>query len=510
MTSGLRPAAPATQRLATAAALLALLLLLFKDTALTMASTWFRSETYTHAILVPPIVGWMIWRERAALAAQPTQAMPWLLVPMALVCLLWLLGDLGQVNALTQLALVTLIVLSVPALFGWAVTKTILFPLGFLYFAVPLGDFLLPTMMDWTAHFTVAALRLSGVPVYREANQFVIPSGSWSVVEACSGVRYLIASLMVGTLFAYLNYRSAKRRIVFMAIAIVVPIVANWLRAYIIVMLGHLSNNEIATGVDHIVYGWLFFGIVIMVMFGIGSMWSEPAAAPAASAATPAAPAMANAGTPWMVLIGILALTTATQSLAWRFDRAQGAEPLLALPDVPGWHAAPLTLDNWKPAFRDPNVIATGEYSAAADRVGVWVGYYRNPTYQRKLVTPENKIIDSEDKVWAIVGSGQSSAAGVALRSVDLRTGGALSTAGAQRLHVWQTYWIDGRYMASDARARVQQVVNRLLGRGDDGAAVLMFVAGKTPDEADAVLQRFAPAYLEVLDQRLATVQAGR
>ena len=125
---------------------------------------------------------------------------------------------------------------------------------------MPFGEFLLPVLMEYTANFTVTALRLSGIPVYREGLQFVIPSGSWSVVEACSGVRYLIASFMIGTLFAYLNYRSTRRRLVFMGVSIVVPILANWLRAYMIVMLGHLSGNTIAVGVDHLIYGWLFFG----------------------------------------------------------------------------------------------------------------------------------------------------------------------------------------------------------------------------------------------------------
>ena len=92
-----------------------------------------------------------------------------------------------------------------PALFGWAVTREIAFPLGFLFFAVPIGEFLVPTMIDYTADFTVAALRLTGIPVYREGNDFVIPSGNWSVVDACSGVRYLIASVMVGHLVRLLE-----------------------------------------------------------------------------------------------------------------------------------------------------------------------------------------------------------------------------------------------------------------------------------------------------------------
>jgi hypothetical protein len=56
---------------------------------------------------------------------------------------------------------------------------------------------------------------------------------------------------------------------------VVVPIVANWLRAYMIVMIGHTSGMELATGVDHLIYGWLFFGLVMFIMFWIGSYWRE-------------------------------------------------------------------------------------------------------------------------------------------------------------------------------------------------------------------------------------------
>lgn len=95
----------------------------------------------------------------------------------------------------------------------------------------------MPFFMEWTAKITVICLRMSGIPVYQEGLQFVIPSGNWSVVEACSGIRYLIASVTVGTLFAYLNYRSLKRRLLFVVVSFLVPIIANWARAYIIVML---------------------------------------------------------------------------------------------------------------------------------------------------------------------------------------------------------------------------------------------------------------------------------
>src|SRR5487761_1997736 len=273
-------------------AVLALIVAAYFDTAAGMVAIWARSETFAHGFVVAPISLWLIWRIRDRLRLfEPRPS--WLALPLiAAAGFGWLLGNVGAVNAVSQFAFVSMLVLAVPAVLGIRVARAMLFPLGFLFFSVPIGEFLLPTLMAHTADFTIAAVRMSGVPVLREGLQvFSVPNGRWSVVEACSGVRYLIASLVVGTLFAYLNYTSMWRRLAFVGVSIVVPVVANWLRAYLIVMLGYLSDNRIATGVDHIIYGWLFFGLVMLAMFWIGTRWQQAAlAAPAARNA--AAPAM--------------------------------------------------------------------------------------------------------------------------------------------------------------------------------------------------------------------------
>ena len=277
---------------------------LYRHTAVGMVSIWARSETYTHGFVVPLISLWLIWRIRSDLLALQPRPSPsaWLL--LAVMAAVWLAGDLVAVNVVTQLALVLLIILAVPAVLGWQVARRMAFPLGFLLFAVPAGDFLLPQFMEWTADFTVLALRWSGIPVYREGLQFIIPSGAWSVVEACSGIRYLIASLVVGCLFAYLSYRSLGKRLAFIGVAILVPLVANWLRAYMIVMIGHLSGNELATGVDHLIYGWVFFGVVILLMLLLGARWADaPLVRPVAqvsNATTLSAVRPIAANRPWL------------------------------------------------------------------------------------------------------------------------------------------------------------------------------------------------------------------
>ena len=209
------------------AAVLAVRLGLYWNTVTTMVGIWHRSDTFAHAFLVLPISLWLVWRQREALRPLNPQASPWMLVPLALMALAWFLGDLASVNALTQFAWVAMLVLTVPAVLGLHVARAIAFPLAFLLFMVPVGEFMMPQFMEWTADFTVGAVQLSGIPVYREGLQFIIPTGSWSVVEACSGVRYMIASFMVGTLYAYLNYTSTSRRLIFCVVSLIVPLVAG-------------------------------------------------------------------------------------------------------------------------------------------------------------------------------------------------------------------------------------------------------------------------------------------
>jgi len=343
---------------------------LFRDTAAAMVGIWLRSETFAHAFLVPPIVTWLVWRKRAALASLQPRAQPWVVLPAACVCLLWLLGEMAGARAVTQFALVALLVLSVPAVFGFAVARALAFALAFAFFAVPVGEFMVPVMIDWTADFTVAALRLSGVPVFREGAQFVIPSGSWSVVEACSGVRYLIASFMVGTLFAYLNFQSLRRRLAFITVSLLLPVLANWVRAYLIVMLGHLSGNRLAVGVDHILYGWIFFGVVVGLMFMVGARWAEPAPPPLP---TPASAGAAPARASWSVGAAIVLLMAGTQA-AYRFglDVDENAVPELAFPAAPaGWVAESEPLSDWQPAFHNARRVGVAAYSAGPARVGV-------------------------------------------------------------------------------------------------------------------------------------------
>ena len=500
-------------------ALVVLILLLYRDTGMAMVGIWSRSDTFAHAFLVPPISLWLVWRQRAALAAITPRPWLWALPLMATVAVLWLMADLVVVGAAAQFSLVALLVLAVPAVLGLEVALAILFPLLFLFFAVPFGEFMLQPMMEWTADFVVRALQLTGIPVYREGLQFVIPSGNWSVIDECSGVRYLIASFMVGTLFAYLNYRSYTRRAVFMAVAIAVPIVANWLRAYIIVMMGHLSGNRLAVGVDHLLYGWVFFGIVIFVMFIVGSRWSEPDDVPAGGPPSWVA-AVPQRGllTPMWMVLGVALLVALPHLALAALQRIEGAaaEPRIELPLKlsHAWASDSARIVEWGPKFANPSVQATRAYGGPGGTVGVYVAYYRGQHNERKLVSSLNGVVGINDRIWNRVGSGAQTVAladaSVAFKTTELLGPATTGAARRSQMVVWNAYWIDGRLITSDVMAKLAGAMSRLRGRGDEGAALVLYADEATPAASNATLEAFVRANLAPINTLLQQARDAR
>ncbi len=249
---------------------------LFKEAAAFTAETWWNSETYAHGVIIFPISIWMFWQRKHAILPVTPYATYWGVWPIFLLSLAWVPGFLANVWLVQQISLVMMVPALAFALLGRKTAMAMLFPLAYLAFAIPIGDSLLEPLMDYTAVFSVMALQWSGIPVFQEGHFISIPSGNFHVAQACSGVRYLIASMALGCLYAYLSYRVWWRRLLFILLALIVPIIANGIRAYAIIMIAHLSDMKLAVGVDHLIFGWVFFAVVMFFMFWLGSLWQEP------------------------------------------------------------------------------------------------------------------------------------------------------------------------------------------------------------------------------------------
>lgn len=476
---------------------LAWLLFWYRDTALSMVEIWNRSDTYAHGFVIAPISAWLVWRRRDFLRGLPITPSLLGIAAGVLSGFAWLLGELASVASVSQFALVGMIISLVWAVMGTAVVRTYAFPLGFLFFLVPFGEFMFPTMMDWTTEFIIGALRLTGIPVYAEGRTLVIPSGRWQVVEGCSGVRYLIASVVVGSLYAYLNYRSMKKRLLFTAASIAMPVLANWLRAYGIVMIGHLSDNRLATGVDHLVYGWVFFGIIILALFWIGTRWQEDeerAPVPPSAGSSSNAAGVPGAWGGRAVLLGAALVSVLAWSPVLAYLDRQGQHGPVQFAEVPAvgdWQPVDMDrLPEWSPRYTGMR----GEYRASWALDGrvasAYVGYYRDQGAGEELINSENRVLPSKDPVWTLAGYGGRDAAlggeSIPVLSTEMR-----SVDG--RILVWHSYWIGGRWTTSDYVAKLYLALSRLRGEGDDSAVVMVYApfAGEERATAGRTLEQF-------------------
>lgn len=383
------------------------LLLVHLPTAMGVIDTWGSSVSYNHGYLVLPVSAWLLWRGRDRYRS--VNWTPWwpALIGIALLGTLWFFGYLTNIKSFRDLALIASLPALMVAMLGIDFGRRAVFPLAFALFAWPFGEVFIPHLVDLTANFTVLALRTSGVPVFRDGNNFVIPSGEWSVVQECSGVNYLLVSLFAGSLFGYLNFRSNRRRLVFLAFALIVPIAANWLRAYGIVLLGHLTDNKLATGVDHLIYGWLFFGIVMTALFYFALRFMGETEAVAASTAAPTAgagsPPMRRIWTAAAVAIAVSAIPPIAAAALDAMGRSAASQAVPELPRAFGpWSIAQEPAFGWPTPFERATSSQREIYRRSDEQVELHFAWYASDSGAAKMTRFEGATLAEFDPTWRL------------------------------------------------------------------------------------------------------------
>lgn len=367
----------------------------FYQTLWSMIDTWWNYGTYTHGFVIFPISIYLLWQRKGELS-QITPTFSWLgVVAILLSSTLWLVASLVGVILFMQVAFISMVIATVWALFGTRFFMASLFPLMYLYFAVPFGEQLIPVMIDLTAEFTVWAINLTGIPVYQEGRFLTLPTGNWEVAEACSGVRYIIASFALGSIFAYLNYQSLSKRTLFIILSLLVPILANGLRAFGIVMIGHYSDMALATGVDHLVYGWLFFGVVMFLLFWIGMFWADDEVELVITHAEETKQQQSNTVVPIVITI-VVAVSGMLMETYLRGQQTQHKYAISLPSNVSTWQGPVDITTSWKPTFPGAQELKSAKYKAGDSQVHVYVAHYEKETDAGELISSTNRMFNLE------------------------------------------------------------------------------------------------------------------
>ncbi|NBC32096.1 MAG: exosortase A [Alphaproteobacteria bacterium] len=495
----------------------------FADTAAGLVSIWINSATFGHGFLIPVISAALIWRDRARLSHLQPRPAPIALGALAGLSVLWFMARLVDVALVEQLAFVGILQAVTLAILGWRVCRAMLFPLAFLVFMVPFGEFLVPPLQVMTTDFIVWWLRLLDIPVFREGIFLHLPGGSFEVAEACAGLRFMIATIVLGVLFAYMFFRDWGRRLLFVGLSLLVPIIANGFRALMIVLIAYWTDHTVAVGVDHILFGWVFLSIVLVLLLGLGLMLrprlpADPDPDPGSEDETADAPPRSNGGgRPAPARAALFGATMAAVLVsaigpafaAWRsYDAPAGPEAALRLPDrLAGWQRIPGPPDDWQPHFHGAHAADLARYTGeGGGPVDIFVAWYAHQRQGAELVNHHNRLVP----VPAEGAGGDGPWSRIEARRLDLGTSSSgLRTVEAVEVRRWSgerrlvvpLYWVDGDLTQSGVTAKLLQLRAVLSGGHDAAAGVVLSIplADNEPVDA-AALGRVSEALPGLID----------
>lgn len=461
-------------------------LLFFSQTGVELARTWLGNSTYSHGILIFPISAFLLWQARDSLSQVPPSSDWFGAVLFAGFVFVWLIGDAASVQLLQQAALVGMVQSLFWAIFGFRVVRRAWFPLAFLVFAIPVGDFLVGPLQYVTAEISVHLLRAAGIPIFQDALFISIPGASFFVAEACSGLRFSISTLVLGILVARYFVDGGWRRAAVLALALLIPVLANAARVFLIIAAAHFGDG---TSDDHISTGWGFFAVVTLAYLAACLLFRSSAGRghglETPAAATPTA--LAAAKPKKFAIVGALVLLLAAGGSAYSAVSLPAAtdgeinEIVEAIQVSGEWSRRSDHVSGWQPAFPSADYRRVQTFEKNGNQVDLFIGYFSFQRQGAEVIQYANRFDD--DQVWRKLGGGKTSAT---IEDERLTLGADRLTASGTKRLVWYWYWVDGRFTADPYVAKLLQVKARLSNGPQAAAAVAVSTTYQAQSETAA------------------------
>ena len=396
---------------------------------------WQNVYDYRHGYLIAAVsIAWLLLLRRRIDASEvrPQSAVLPLLV---LAIAAWVIAYHGNSEILQQLVTPAILLLAIFAALGREVAMRVAAPVAYIYFAIPIWDQLVPLLQMLTTAVTESALWLLNVPATVDSYTVTIPEGRFTIVEGCSGKRYLLVALAFAVLTVATQRLRGKRALLLVALAAALALVVNWVRVIVIIYAGHLTNMEhYLVAQDHITFGWVMFVPLLLAVTLIGRRLSR-----GLSEHEPERPrALAGEavrGAQWLLpaaclCVPILAVVTSQRAA---FDKPR----LGPLPIMAGEWQGPMPADPvWRPRFAAPADERLAAYTSQRGTVQVYVNVYGQQAQGHELIFFSNSVVPAEH--WNVLSSQRDA-------------GMTVIVAADPADHRWafaQTYAVDGRHIA--------------------------------------------------------------
>ncbi|APD92414.1 hypothetical protein BM525_21385 (plasmid) [Alteromonas mediterranea] len=426
------------------------------DAAWSMVVLWSTTDTYMHGWFVIPLAAIMA-KNKPVPNIKSAPAPIWQVITIVSGwSVVLLIGRLAMLNVVQQLALISLIPMMVIFHSGWRVAWHYRAPLILVFFCIPFGDFLIPWLQSVTADMAMFLLHASDVTVVRNGWYISIPAADFRVAEACSGINFLISTFTVSIFYSFTYMTQLHKRVTFIALGLLVPLIANGIRVYLIIMIAHWGNVEAATGFDHLVYGWIFFFVILAALFTIGNRWQDPIPELEKEAdARKKLPFSFKANSLAVIAVAI-PLCSILLDLASNIHRD--------IPVIGEPISSELSINPLRPKFPAADALSQ-------TMVDGWVQYqavYLNENVDKKMIGYQNRWFDGN--IWSIKNKAKDTLVTSDGVHIPVSKWTLVGLSGKE-YQLAISYCVGGEWAASVMKAKALQVQHKALLKDDGGVA---------------------------------------
>ncbi|KJS28604.1 MAG: hypothetical protein VR64_23785 [Desulfatitalea sp. BRH_c12] len=238
-----------------------------------LVKKWMGSEDYSHAFITLPIIFYIVWTKRAALAACQVKYSFLGLAMLAVATLFYIFALLTQVHTIILLAMLMAVIGAIAYVGGVRAVQLLLTPIILFAFLIPIPEQLYiqitsPLQLK-VSHISEVVVQAVGVPIYREGNIMATPLKSFEVVEACSGMRSMMTLLTLSIVMGYFLLSKNASKLVLAAASVPTAIFVNIVRVVSMILLYHFFTLDLTDGAFHTLLGMTTFGIALITLYGI-------------------------------------------------------------------------------------------------------------------------------------------------------------------------------------------------------------------------------------------------
>ena len=272
-----------------------------------LGNDWWYDENYSHGLLIPIIIGYILWsqRERFALTVCSSNVLLGMAAVSLALLALWA-GTAGAELFIQRLSLVLMLAGVVLYFWGFRLLQLLVVPLFLLLLSIPIPSIIFNKiafpLQLFASRCAVWSMGLFDIPVLRHGNVIeLMPLGAsetkrLEVVEACSGIRSLMTLVTLAAVFAYFTHPRNDgsgggadkgrpsglvsriktygfwRSTLLVLSAVPIAIFTNALRVSGTGVLAHYYGTQVADGFFHSFSGWVIYIVAFVMLFAVGML----------------------------------------------------------------------------------------------------------------------------------------------------------------------------------------------------------------------------------------------